>query len=119
MAERIQRGGWYLAWCLLRIAMGWRNDRQMWSLDHAWYRPGSPAYDAGLSAVLATCRNRSLLRVQADTGERRCLAETRGLAQWNPVRCGSHGVQLSQDGRLAVVESKNHNKPREGVIGGR
>lgn len=63
--------------CGRLIAMNWSSGRQMWSLNHAWWPPGSPAYDADLRLVLATCNDRSLVCVDADS---RSLRLTNGTS---------------------------------------
>lgn len=86
--------------CGRLIAMDWSTGRQMWSLDHGWWPPGSPAYDADMRAVLATCNDHSLVCVDADTGEPRWQAETRGMVRGRPAVLSGRAYVADESGRL-------------------
>jgi outer membrane protein assembly factor BamB/orotate phosphoribosyltransferase len=47
----------------------WKTGRTLWRLQHGYWPPGSPAYSPAHNLVIATCNDRSVVCVDADTGE--------------------------------------------------
>lgn len=75
-------------------AMDWTTGRQLWSVAHDYWPPGSPAFDIETNTVVATSNDERIIAVDADNGKLRWTAKTKGLFR---------GRALIENGRVFVA----------------
>jgi len=85
------------------IALDWANGRLLWQHRHRYWAPGSPFFAAREEAVVASCNDRSLVCVDAGTGEQRWKFRTHGLVRGRPVVAEGRAYAATETGRLHSV----------------
>jgi outer membrane protein assembly factor BamB/orotate phosphoribosyltransferase len=75
-------------------AMDWNTGRQLWSVAHGYWPPGSPAFDIETNTVVATSNDERIIAVDADSGVLRWAGKTNGLFR---------GRALIENGRVFIA----------------
>lgn len=86
------------------IALDLRNGRQLWRHRHRYWAPGTPFHSPDESVVVATSNDRSMVCVDACSGERRWRFKTHGLVRGRPVVAHGRVYAATETGRLHCVE---------------
>jgi outer membrane protein assembly factor BamB/orotate phosphoribosyltransferase len=97
-------------------ALDWESGRVLWRHRHGFWPPGSPVYSEAHRAVVATCNDRSIVCVDADSGDLRWRGETAGLVRGKPALSGEQVVVATESGFLqsfdlacgAVLHARRH-----------
>ena len=77
---------------------------RLWRRRLGWWPPGSTAYCAETNTVIAPCNDRTLTAFDAESGELRWTAKTKGLVRGRPVIQGGCVYAASEAGQLHCVD---------------
>lgn len=86
-------------------AMDWRTGRILWTYAHAWWPPGSPAFDLARNAVIAACNDQTVACVDADSGALRWKLPTAGLVRGKPAVTDGRVFLATEKGRLLCLDA--------------
>lgn len=86
------------------IALDWTSGRLLWQRAHAWWPPGSPAWDPHTDTVVATCNDQTLIACQASTGELLWRQHTQGLVRGRPLITQGKLVVATESGWLQCLD---------------
>ncbi len=78
------------------FALDWDSGRVLWQYTHGYWPPASATYSAPHNAVVATCNDRSIVCVDASTGQLRWQKETKGMVRGKPG-INAHAVFVSTE----------------------
>jgi outer membrane protein assembly factor BamB len=85
-------------------AMDWNSGKLIWSYEHAWWAPGSPAYDAKTNIVVASCNDQTIVAVDASTGRIVWKISTQGLVRGKPGIGGDRVIVSTEEGYLIAFD---------------
>lgn len=88
-------------------ALDWATGRLLWRTPHAYWPPGSPALHAATNTVVAPCNDRSLVAVDASTGERRWQRATQGLVRGRPGMAAQAVIVATEAGHLQAFDVRD------------
>lgn len=91
-------------------ALDWSTGRTLWSYRHAYWPPGSPVFDADTSAVIATCNDQTIVCIDADSGEHRWRAPSKGLVRGKPCVAQKCVYVATENGWLQCLEIESGNE---------
>lgn len=81
-------------------ALDWRTGRLIWTHAHAYWPPGSPAFDVDSQTVISSCNDQSLTAVDAKTGALLWVQKTKGLVRGKPAVTHGLAVVATEAGSL-------------------
>jgi outer membrane protein assembly factor BamB/orotate phosphoribosyltransferase len=81
-------------------ALDWESGRVIWRYRHACWAPAGPVHCPTNRAVIATCNDRSIVCVDADSGALRWQARTAGLVRGKPAIAGDRVLVATENGFL-------------------
>ncbi len=87
------------------MALDWHSGRLLWQHRHAWWPPGSPAWDADSSTVVASCNDQSLIACHGDTGQVLWRQKTTGLVRGRPLIAYGKVIVATEKGWLHCFDS--------------
>lgn len=93
------------------MALDWHTGRLLWQRTHAWWPPGSPAWDADSDIVVASCNDQTLTACNAATGQRLWQQGTTGLVRGRPLIAHGSVVVATEKGWLHSFDLKS-GEPR-------
>jgi|SRR5450830_69696 len=85
-------------------AMDWDSGKLIWSYEHAWWPPGSPAYDVKSNIVVASCNDQTVVAVNASTGGLLWKSSTQGLVRGKPGIAGDRVFVSTEKGYLIALD---------------
>lgn len=88
-------------------ALDWKTGKTLWSYQHGWWPPGSPAYDGTTQTVIATCNDQSVVAVDANSGVLRWKKTIRGMVRGKPVTAKGRVFLASEHGKLVSLDIAN------------
>jgi len=86
------------------IALDWSSGRLLWQHKHRYWAPGSPFHSPENEVVLATSNDRSMVCVDAASGEKRWQFDTHGLVRGRPVISDGRAYAATERGRLHCID---------------
>jgi outer membrane protein assembly factor BamB/orotate phosphoribosyltransferase len=88
-------------------ALDWDTGRQIWTVPHAYWPPGSPFFDAASASVVATCNDQKAICVDVDNGELRWDTRTAGVVRGRPAIAGSNVFVATEDGFIQAIDIRD------------
>lgn len=88
-------------------ALDWRTGRALWTYAHAYWPPGSPAFDAETGIVVATCNDRTAVAVDADCGRLLWKRPTEGLVRGKPAITRGRVLLATEKGHLSCLDARS------------
>lgn len=82
------------------IALDWATGHLIWQHAHAWWPPGSPAWDTTSRTVVASCNDQSLAAFNGDTGQVIWQTQTEGLVRGQPLVAHGKVIVATEKGWL-------------------
>lgn len=87
------------------VALDWASGRLLWRHRHRYWAPGSPFFAARENIVVASCNDRSLVRLDADSGAARWMFRTHGLVRGRPTVAEGRAYAATETGRLHCLDT--------------
>ncbi|GAB7541627.1 hypothetical protein CS8_012900 [Cupriavidus sp. 8B] len=81
-------------------SLDWKTGRVLWRHRHAYWPPATVAYSPTHRSVVATCNDKSIVCLDADTGELRWQARSKGLVRGRPALAGDRVLVATENGHL-------------------
>lgn len=87
-------------------ALDWKTGQPLWRLQHAWWPPASPVYENESRIVVATCNDKSVVAVNADSGSMLWKTTTKGLVRGKPAIHQQRVLLACEEGWLQCLMLK-------------
>lgn len=88
------------------MALDWHSGRLLWKHRHAWWPPGSPAWNGDNNTVVASCNDQTLIACNGDTGQMLWRQDTIGLVRGRPLTAFGKVVVATEKGWLHCFDLK-------------
>lgn len=86
--------------CAMDLASG----RTLWTYEHAYWPPGSPAFDPRSGTVVTTCNDLSIVAVDAKSGRVRWTNRSKGLVRGKAAIAHGRVFLACEDGELQCLD---------------